>query len=430
VGTVFSPLDQELELLPGDYTPQVHEWIVRLSSWMPFGAAAEIATALLGVKVSKSSAVRAAEAAGAAYVAVQTEAMAVLEAQALSAPVGGERMLVSADGAMVPLLHGEWGEVRTLALGVIKPDNRCRRRRKAAHGSGDVNEPAAPPVRTVDISYFSRFTTAETFTHLALVETHHRGLENARQVVAVMDGADWLQQLVDYHCPKAVRILDYAHAAQHVAATAQALWGQASEQAATWTRQWTGSLLAQGPELLLAELRRLQAAYPTDATLSQTLAYLEKRQPQLNYPYFRQQGWPIGSGMVESANKLVVEARLKGAGMHWQRSHVDAMLGLRNIVCNKRWPQEWPKIKHRLITEAQQRHMTPCRQRLQTLLDQEQQALLATQRTEYAALHPEWSAEPAAQPPPPTPKTAKPAHNHPWRRSPVGKARFQQNPKT
>ena len=27
------------------------------------------------------------------------------------------------------------------------------------------------------------------------------------------------------------------------------------------------------------------------------------------YPTFRDQGWPIGSGMVESANKLVVQAR-------------------------------------------------------------------------------------------------------------------------
>ena len=92
--------------------------------------------------------------------------------------------------------------------------------------------------------------------------------------------------------------------------------------------------------------------------------------------------------MVESANKLVVEARLKGAGMHWQRGHVDAMLALRNLLCN------------------------------------------AAQRAQYVALHPEWLADlkPAHQPappPPPTPKSAKPARDHPWRRSPIGKARFK-----
>jgi len=45
--------------------------------------------------------------------------------------------------------------------------------------------------------------------------------------------------------------------------------------------------------------------------------------------------------MVESANKLVVEARLKGAGMHWGRQHVNPMLVLGNAVCNQRWPETW-----------------------------------------------------------------------------------------
>jgi|GEM_PF-679734 len=99
-GQGFFPLDRELELLPGQYTTQVYGWIARLSGWMPFAAAAQIATALLGVAVSKSSAVRAAEAVGEAYVAMQTEQAAALERCAPPAPVGAVRMVVSADGAM------------------------------------------------------------------------------------------------------------------------------------------------------------------------------------------------------------------------------------------------------------------------------------------------------------------------------------------
>jgi hypothetical protein len=38
------------------------------------------------------------------------------------------------------------------------------------------------------------------------------------------------------------------------------------------------------------------------------------------------EGWPIGSGVVESGNKLVVEARLKGAGMHWSRLSLNPLL--------------------------------------------------------------------------------------------------------
>ncbi|HEY6409025.1 MAG TPA: hypothetical protein VIY29_16310 [Ktedonobacteraceae bacterium] len=52
-------------------------------------------------------------------------------------------------------------------------------------------------------------------------------------------------------------------------------------------------------------------------------------------------GWPMGSGSVESANKLVVEARLKGAGMRWGRHNVNPMLVLRNAVCKRRWQETW-----------------------------------------------------------------------------------------
>src|SRR5690348_15242401 len=49
--------------------------------------------------------------------------------------------------------------------------------------------------------------------------------------------------------------------------------------------------------------------------MQEQLSYLQKREAQMQYPTYQEAGWPIGSGSVESANKLVVEARLKGAGM-------------------------------------------------------------------------------------------------------------------
>ncbi len=67
------------------------------------------------------------------------------------------------------------------------------------------------------------------------------------------------------------------------------------------------------------------------------VGYLCKRESLMQYPQCPEQGWPIGSGMVESANKVVVEARLKGAGMHWERQYINLMLTLHNAVCNERW---------------------------------------------------------------------------------------------
>ena len=71
------------------------------------------------------------------------------------------------------------------------------------------------------------------------------------------------------------------------------------------------------------------------------LASLQKREAHMQYPSYQTAGWPIGSGSVESANKVVVESRLKGAGMRWQGRDVNPMLVLRNAVCNRRWPETW-----------------------------------------------------------------------------------------
>jgi hypothetical protein len=65
----------------------------------------------------------------------------------------------------------------------------------------------------------------------------------------------------------------------------------------------------------------------------------------------------MGSGAVESGNKLVVEARLKGAGMHWAREHVNPMLGLRNAVCSDRWDEAWEQICGYRRQQAQEHRM-------------------------------------------------------------------------
>src|SRR5215472_15888318 len=98
------------------------------------------------------------------------------------------------------------------------------------------------------------------------------------------------------------------------------------------------------------------------------LNYLLKRKTMMQYREFRRDGWPIGSGMVESANKNIVEARLKGTGMHWERKNVNPMLALRNAVCNGRWREMWQKavLQHHR-QQVLQRSMR-AEKRAQTLL--------------------------------------------------------------
>jgi hypothetical protein len=156
--------------------------------------------------------------------------------------------------------------------------------------------------------------------------------------------------------------------------------------------------------------------------LRENLAYLEKRVRQMNYPHFQQQGWPIGSGMVESGNKLVVEARLKGAGMHWHRTNVNPMLGLRNIICSDRWSSEWPLIAQQLRKQAADRRNSNRQQRRLARIPEPSdipEAPLIEEIVEPPMILPK---EKAAKPE--KSGSRKPAANHPWRNYPIGRARY------
>jgi hypothetical protein len=343
VGEAFFPLDEELGLTSGGLTPRGEEMLVRLSTWMPFEQARELLQDLVGIQVSKATARRATLQAGEAALAVCEAQVERLKQEVPQAPGGAEKQAMSGDGAFVLLVGGEWVEVKTLVMGEVT---------RTQHGD----------VCTQQVSSFSRLADAECFAEAALVETHRRGLARSPEVCAVQDGAEWLQGLVDYHRADAVRILDFAHAAEYVNEIGQAVRAAGGKLPGKWLEGVLHRLKHQGPHRVLIHLACLAARYPS-AAVQEKLTYLQKREAHMQYPTYQQAGWPIGSGSVESANKVVVEARLKGAGMRWGRQNVNPMLVLRNAVCNRHWKQTWTTAgahrgvlrTHRRQADSQQR---------------------------------------------------------------------------
>jgi hypothetical protein len=411
VKRVFSPLDEELALLPGALTPSLQEDVVRLGTWMPFQRVVGELQYFRRTDISKSSAVRLAEKAGAAYEAVQTAEVERIERALPEPPAGPERQFLSVDGAMVPVVGGAWMEVKTMVLGAVLPPRLVK---------------GEPVIQTTDHSYFSRLAESSQFERLALVETQRRGVETAGAVAAVTDGAEWIQKFIDYHRGDAVRILDFPHAAEYVSDIAQALWGEQTELQTQWWEAQLHQLKQEGAAAVLATWRQEMDPQAETPELATALAYLEKRVGQMDYPAFQAAGWPIGDGAVESANKLVVEARLKGSGMHWAPGHVNPLLALRNIACNDRWEEAWPEITAHLRQQARQGSARRRQQR--------------NARAAIPPLPPSTPADPPApSSPPPTPPPAalaetphtpssrppwRPAADHPWRRMPIGRARL------
>jgi hypothetical protein len=69
---------------------------------------------------------------------------------------------------------------------------------------------------TTQLTSFARMAPAATFADQASAELRRRGIERAKQVCAIQDGAEWIQGFVQGHRHDALRILDFAHAASYI----------------------------------------------------------------------------------------------------------------------------------------------------------------------------------------------------------------------
>ncbi|GAC1639869.1 MAG: hypothetical protein NVS4B2_29360 [Chloroflexota bacterium] len=359
--------------------------MVRLGARLPFAVVAEEMGRLFGVAVSPDTVRRLTEEAGAVLAGIEERELERLEHDAPDEPVGPAVQQVSADGCLVSLTTGRWTEVRTLAIGTVD------------------QETGEPSVH--DITYFSRQGSADAFIRHATLPTAERGTRQAGTVAAVMDGATWLQELIDEQCPAAVRILDFPHAVGYLHTAAHAAYGAESQEAEQWLDTWVPRVKTEEPEVILTALRALPTPTQEAATAKGTaIRYLGSRREQIRYAAFRKQGLPIGSGMVESAGKLVVEARMKGSGMHWAPRHLTPLLALRSRLCSGQWDEVWPRIHQTWRRELRQRQRDLRRGRT---------AARAAQQPSPPPRH-----IPQVEPPAKTVIDGRPTVDHPWKGHP------------
>lgn len=416
-------MDEELGLLPGSLTPLQQEHLVHLALWVSFPKALKLLSQLMGVQVSEATVRRQTEEAGAAYEALQNEQadQLMLEKEKKGKPTKSclpshsavkepaTQLMLSSDGAMVPLVGGVWAEAKTVVIAQIQPKEQVCKQRPEQR------------VEAVQLSYFSRLTDAETFGRLATVETERRAVSLAKAVCAVQDGAEWIQGFVDLQRPDAVRILDFAHAAAYLSEIEELVRLAGSPLPEAWLTEQVHELKHHGPAAVLKEVRRLRDQHPNVADLDQKVSYLCKREQQMQYPRYQEWGWPIGSGSVESANNGVVQARLKGAGMRWERSHVNPMLALRTAVCDDQWEPAWLQTCQQRLRERQERRLLRQKRRQATAVASLRQLLLRLLLLCSPARSKTRTPDSQPPSPPSSDSTAssvprRPASDHPWRR--------------
>ena len=182
----------------------------------------------------------------------------------------------------------------------------------------------------------------EMLTSRLWCEALRQGIRSAPQVVWLSDGGRGLWRLFEEQfAAYATGILDFYHAAQNLWKSAAAWLDGRTTQARQWFG-WARHRLRHGmPDGVLADLADALDVEGLPATARDTLttvyAYLVRHREHINYARYKELGLPLGSGMVESACKWLIQQRFKGVGMRWSEDGFNHLLPLRLAWVNGRF---------------------------------------------------------------------------------------------
>ena len=215
-------------------------------------------------------------------------------------------------------------------------------------GKGTKEHPPVPLVTT----YVATMSDAEAFGKMVRVEAERRGISRADTVLAVADAGNWIDPLCQREKLHDQRIVDYYHAVEHLYEAARAAMGRDSPQATGLAQQLKDRLWEGQVDQVIGILQEHAAGLgpPQDSdgpdhprrVLANNVGYFQRHRHHMDYPGYRQKGWPIGSGVTESGVKQF-NKRVKGTDQFWTERGVEAILALRSLWLSEdqRWDHYW-----------------------------------------------------------------------------------------
>lgn len=243
----------------------------------------------------------------------------------------------SLDGWMVNIRGEGWKEVKSAALFEVE------QREVADSQSGEMVEKASATA----ISYIAHLGGPELFGEKLWAEGQRRQLQVAYDKVCVSDAAHWIWGLCQDYFPEAEQIVDWYHALQHLYAAAAALYGEANDKAKLWVEARSIDLF-QGHAARIANLLDKLAAQHTSERakkLHEEAGFFRNNQRRMRYLEYREDGWPIGSGSIESGCKQS-QSRMTGSGMRWSRLGAERMLAICALILGARLHECWRTLQN------------------------------------------------------------------------------------
>ena len=196
----------------------------------------------------------------------------------------------------------------------------------------------------VNNSYLAHLGGPEVFGEMMWAAAKQRGWEQRYETQVIGDGAPWIWNLTQLHFYESQQTIDYYHATEHLSTAANLLY-PANPQAAQRWRNKSETLLFQGHAdqigTTLAQAATGQTQRHQD--LRTEADYFCKHKRRMQYLEFREDGYPIGSGMVESEAKQC-KARFCVPGMRWSRPGAKRLIPIRATIMGDQFDAIWPSV--------------------------------------------------------------------------------------
>lgn len=334
-GRTICPLELESGIVEGAWTPRAARIMATVVAEMPPADAAKIIAEFGGMTPSGSSLDRLPKRLFERWEEHRIEWEDVLRSQD-RVPENAVTIALSLDGVHVPLKKKEVQDDPTNKNGY----------REAGCGTVSYLDKDGNRLSTVR---FARMPETKKRTLKGQIEAEFNWAMVERpdlRIVKIADGApDNWEFLHKLGGGEGTEILDFYHAATHLKDAADAVHGAETCLAKALFESWKTTLKedAQGASKVIRAVRyrRDQAEGPAQKTLTAALKYLRSMEDGMQYHAYKEEGLPIGSGVVEAACKTLVSERLKQSGMRWTLRGGQGILTLRGLLQSNRWENAW-----------------------------------------------------------------------------------------
>lgn len=185
--------------------------------------------------------------------------------------------------------------------------------------------------------YVTYFGEVGKFKELIFAAAVRAGYGRVKNVVVIGDGAHWIWNLCDECFPDAVRILDYYHMAENVHEYAGALYPNDEKKKIEWAKSMTWYIKTDQYNKAIKILSNNSLKPEVVEKTVNLLGYLENNKDRVRYLQYEQNGFYIGSGMIEGGNKVVIQKRMKQCGMRWSVNGGQYIAALRAKNVSKKW---------------------------------------------------------------------------------------------